>query len=57
MTVLVTYRSGATESLRFDGPTHWDVKDGHLVAWNDTGEVVAKRENVENAIHHRPLPE
>jgi hypothetical protein len=57
MTVFVTYQDGATEPLRFEGPTDWDVKDGHLVAWNETGNVVAERDNVDTAIYHRTLAE
>jgi hypothetical protein len=53
MSVLVTYQDGATEELRFEGPTDWDVKDGHLVAWNESGNVVAERDDVENALYHR----
>ena len=46
MIVLVTYLDGAFESLRFEGPTDWDVRDGHLVAWNEAGDMVAERDNV-----------
>jgi hypothetical protein len=51
MNVLVTYHDGATEILRFEGPTDWDVKDGHLVAWNETGDRVAERDNVDTAYY------
>lgn len=55
MTVFVTYRDGATEPLRFEGPTDWDVRDGRLVAWNESGDVVAERDNVVTAIYDRSL--
>jgi hypothetical protein len=55
MAVLVTYQDGATETLRFKGPTDWDVRDGHLVAWNETGDVVEERDNVVTAIYDRTL--
>jgi hypothetical protein len=55
MTVVVTYQDGATEKLRFEGPTQWDVREGHLEALNETGDVVAERHNVVTAVYDRTL--
>jgi hypothetical protein len=55
MTVVVTYQDGATEQLRFEGPTQWDVREGHMEAWNETGDVVAERHNVVTAVYDRTL--
>ncbi len=55
MTVIVTYEDGGTEPLRFQGPTQWDVRDGHLTAWNENGDVVAERDNVVTAVFDRSL--
>lgn len=48
LTIVVTYKDGASERIK--GATQWDVKnDGHLIAWNDSGDVVAEREDVATA--------
>jgi hypothetical protein len=50
--IVVTYNDGSSERIR--GATQWDVKrDGHLIAWDDSGDVVAERQDVASALHDR----
>ena len=54
LTIVVMYKDGSSE--RIGGATRWDVKsDGHLIAWNDSGDVVAERQDVASALHDRSL--
>lgn len=54
LTIVVTYRDGTSERI---GATQWDVtRDGHLIAWNDEGEVVAERDDVVRTDHVQPEP-
>lgn len=55
MVVVVTFQDSRIEHLRFDGPTNWDVRDGQSTAWNESGDVVAERENVYSAVYDRSL--
>jgi hypothetical protein len=48
LTIVVTFSNGSTEQI--EGATQWDLyRDGHLIAWNDSDEVVAEREDVASA--------